>query len=150
MGVPTSEVGYTIATTRRETTNVHKNMWWHWGWGAAGKFQLLVEMWDQSDVQLRACLSMHLFKPTGHSFLLCDTLTVPVGLYPVIMVSAPPPVMCLIFIMLLLLIQQFTFCFRLLMCVWHQDRKLSRNSLRINSFCKHFPAFIGKEFCKYT
>ena len=33
MGVPTSEVGYTIATTRRETTKVHKNMWWHWGWG---------------------------------------------------------------------------------------------------------------------
>jgi len=31
MGVPTSEVGYTIATTRRETTKVHKNMWWHWG-----------------------------------------------------------------------------------------------------------------------
>jgi len=30
MGVPTSEVGYTIATTRRETTKVHKNMWWHW------------------------------------------------------------------------------------------------------------------------
>ena len=33
MGVPTSEVGYTIATTRRETTKVHKNMWWHWGGG---------------------------------------------------------------------------------------------------------------------
>jgi hypothetical protein len=32
MGVPASEVGYTIATTRRETTKVHKNMWWHW-WG---------------------------------------------------------------------------------------------------------------------
>jgi len=31
MGVPTSEVGYTIATTRRETKKVHKNMWWHWG-----------------------------------------------------------------------------------------------------------------------
>jgi len=31
MGVPTSEVGYTIATTRRETTKVRKNMWWHWG-----------------------------------------------------------------------------------------------------------------------
>ena len=31
MGVRTSEVGYTIATTRRETTNIHKNMWWHWG-----------------------------------------------------------------------------------------------------------------------
>ena len=30
MGVPTSEVGYTIATTRRETTKVHKNMWRHW------------------------------------------------------------------------------------------------------------------------
>jgi len=30
MGVPTSEVGYTIATTRRETTKVHENMWWHW------------------------------------------------------------------------------------------------------------------------
>ena len=27
MGVPTSEVGYTIATTRKETTKVHKNMW---------------------------------------------------------------------------------------------------------------------------
>ena len=33
MGVSTSEVGYTIATTRRETTKVHKNMWWHWGGG---------------------------------------------------------------------------------------------------------------------
>jgi len=31
MGVPTSEFGYTIATTRRETTKVRKNMWWHWG-----------------------------------------------------------------------------------------------------------------------
>ena len=31
MGVPTSDVGYTIATTRRETTKVQKNMWWHWG-----------------------------------------------------------------------------------------------------------------------
>ena len=30
MDVPTSEVGYTIATTRRETTEVHKNVWWHW------------------------------------------------------------------------------------------------------------------------
>jgi len=30
MGVLTSEVGYTIATTRRETTKVHKNMWWNW------------------------------------------------------------------------------------------------------------------------
>ena len=31
--VPTSEVGYTIATTRRETTKVHKNMCWHCGGG---------------------------------------------------------------------------------------------------------------------
>jgi len=31
MGVPASEVGYTVATTRRETTKVHKNIWWHWG-----------------------------------------------------------------------------------------------------------------------
>jgi hypothetical protein len=30
MGDKTSEVGYTIATTRRETTKVHKNMWWQW------------------------------------------------------------------------------------------------------------------------
>ena len=30
MCVLTSEVGYTIATTRRETTKVYKNMWWHW------------------------------------------------------------------------------------------------------------------------
>ena len=31
MGVPASEVGYIIATARRETTKVHKNMWWYWG-----------------------------------------------------------------------------------------------------------------------
>jgi len=31
MGVPTSEVGYTIATTTRERHKVHKNRWWHWG-----------------------------------------------------------------------------------------------------------------------
>ena len=30
MGVPTSEVAYIIATTRRETTKVHKNIWWQW------------------------------------------------------------------------------------------------------------------------
>jgi len=29
MGVPDSEVGYTIATTRREDHEVH-NRWWHW------------------------------------------------------------------------------------------------------------------------
>ena len=33
MGVPTSEVGYTIATTRRENHEVHKNRWWHWRGG---------------------------------------------------------------------------------------------------------------------
>jgi len=30
MGVPTSEVGNAIATTRRENDEVHKNRWWHW------------------------------------------------------------------------------------------------------------------------
>jgi hypothetical protein len=30
MGVPTSEVGYTSATTRRETTKYIRDMWWHW------------------------------------------------------------------------------------------------------------------------
>jgi hypothetical protein len=30
MGVPTSEVGYNIATTRRESHEVHKNRWWQW------------------------------------------------------------------------------------------------------------------------
>ena len=30
MGLPNSEVGYTIATTRRENHEVHKNRWWHW------------------------------------------------------------------------------------------------------------------------
>ena len=29
MGVPASEVGYTIATTRRENHEVRKNRWWH-------------------------------------------------------------------------------------------------------------------------
>jgi len=43
MGVPTSEVGYTIATTRMETTKVHKNIWWHWGGGTLLKMQQLEE-----------------------------------------------------------------------------------------------------------
>ena len=30
MGVPTSEVGYTAAMSRREDHEVHKDMWWHW------------------------------------------------------------------------------------------------------------------------
>jgi hypothetical protein len=30
MGVPTSEVGYTTAMSRREDHEVHKDMWWHW------------------------------------------------------------------------------------------------------------------------
>ena len=30
MGVPPSEVGYIIATTRRENHEVHKNRCWHW------------------------------------------------------------------------------------------------------------------------
>jgi hypothetical protein len=37
MGVPASQVGYTIATTGRENTKVHKNMWWHWGGGGEKK-----------------------------------------------------------------------------------------------------------------
>jgi hypothetical protein len=30
MGVPTSEVGYTSATTRKETTKSIRDMWWYW------------------------------------------------------------------------------------------------------------------------
>jgi len=30
MGAPNSEVGYSVATTRRENHEVHKNRWWHW------------------------------------------------------------------------------------------------------------------------
>jgi hypothetical protein len=30
MGIPTSEVGYASATTRRETTEFMMDMWWHW------------------------------------------------------------------------------------------------------------------------
>ena len=33
MGVPTSEVGYTSAMSRREDHEVHKDMWGHWGGG---------------------------------------------------------------------------------------------------------------------
>jgi hypothetical protein len=33
MGVPTSEVGDTSATTRRGTTKSMTDMWWHWGGG---------------------------------------------------------------------------------------------------------------------
>jgi hypothetical protein len=30
MGIPTSEVGYTSATARRETTKSMTDMWWQW------------------------------------------------------------------------------------------------------------------------
>jgi hypothetical protein len=30
MGVPTSEVGFTSATTGRHTTKSVRDMWWHW------------------------------------------------------------------------------------------------------------------------
>jgi hypothetical protein len=30
MGIPTTEVGYTSATTGRETTKSMMDMWWHW------------------------------------------------------------------------------------------------------------------------
>jgi hypothetical protein len=30
MGAPTSEVGYTSATTRRGDHEVYMDMWWHW------------------------------------------------------------------------------------------------------------------------
>jgi hypothetical protein len=30
MGVPASEVGYTSATTRRETMKSMMDMWWRW------------------------------------------------------------------------------------------------------------------------
>jgi len=30
VGVPTSEVGYTVAMPRREDQEVHKDMWRHW------------------------------------------------------------------------------------------------------------------------
>jgi hypothetical protein len=30
MGVPPSEVGYTSASTGRETTKSVRDMWWHW------------------------------------------------------------------------------------------------------------------------
>jgi hypothetical protein len=33
MGIPTSEVGYTSATTRRETTKSITDMWWYLGGG---------------------------------------------------------------------------------------------------------------------
>jgi hypothetical protein len=41
MGIPTPEVGYVIATTRRETMKVHKNMWWQWGAKEKKKFYKL-------------------------------------------------------------------------------------------------------------
>jgi hypothetical protein len=31
MGAPTSEVGYTLATTRRGDHEVYMDMWWRWG-----------------------------------------------------------------------------------------------------------------------
>jgi hypothetical protein len=31
MGAPTSDVGYTSATTRKGDHEVYMDMWWHWG-----------------------------------------------------------------------------------------------------------------------
>jgi hypothetical protein len=52
MGVPSSEVGYTSATTGRETTKSMTDMWWHW---IKKKFKLLflaVGMWFVYEVTL--------------------------------------------------------------------------------------------------
>ena len=54
MGVPASEVGYAIATTRRETTKVHKNMWWHWGVG--GTCDYTKHVWSVRPEKLKAML----------------------------------------------------------------------------------------------
>ena len=86
MGVPTSEVGYTIATTRRETTKVHKNMWWHWGEGGlefqrtgSGKYangkSLLPSrvyfLWCILPTLSIYCMSMILYSKPGPCFLMC-------------------------------------------------------------------------------
>ena len=59
MGVPTSEVGYTTATTRRETTKVHKNMWWHWG---GGSFLNIQNEFSRIFSYVRSLLSTQVFK----------------------------------------------------------------------------------------
>jgi hypothetical protein len=45
MGVPTSEVGYTLAMPRREDHGVHKKgMWWHWGGGKESKLAKFLKL----------------------------------------------------------------------------------------------------------
>ena len=46
MGVPTSEVGYTIATNRREDHKFHTNRWWHW----REKKNILGVLWEISHI----------------------------------------------------------------------------------------------------
>ena len=66
MGVPTSEVGYTIATTRRETTKVHKNMWWHWGEGGdvevAENVSMVIRWHVKCMVFIRNIIKLNYFK----------------------------------------------------------------------------------------
>ena len=80
MGVPTSEVGYTIATTRRETTKVHKNMWWHWREKKKNAFSFSAKLFPSLKLCMHFSFFFFLFKPhvspippsLVRAFLLCD------------------------------------------------------------------------------
>jgi hypothetical protein len=50
MGAPTSEVGYTSATTMRGDHEVYMDMRWHWGEG--GVFQVILPEYFASFVLL--------------------------------------------------------------------------------------------------
>jgi hypothetical protein len=51
MGIPTSEVVYTSATTRRETTKSMTDMWWHWKTTTLGSLRMVLlmrrNMWSE-------------------------------------------------------------------------------------------------------
>jgi len=63
MGVPTSEVGYTSAMSRREDQEVHKDMWGHWGEKIMIHLQAVYKKKD-----LCVCVKLG-FVPTKYIFL---------------------------------------------------------------------------------
>ena len=65
MDVPTSEVGYTIATTRRETTKVRKNVWWHWT-KTKKEFIILLYVHIQGDQKVSMHLTIKIQKVTSN------------------------------------------------------------------------------------
>ena len=64
MRVPTSEVSYTIATTRRENTKVHKHMWCDWRGGGGILFIIIIAGMLVIFIYITRLASNEIFSPS--------------------------------------------------------------------------------------